>query len=370
MPRPDPHIIISGGGTGGHIFPAIAIANALKEKFENVNILFVGAKGKMEMEKVPTAGYPIEGLWISGLQRRLDWRNLLFPVRLVSSLIHAGKIVSRFKPDLAIGTGGYASGPLLYVASRRKVPTLILEQNSYPGMTNKWLSGRVNKICVGYEGMESYFPPEKIVVTGSPIRKEILEMKATREDGISAFGLDNDKPVLLIIGGSQGARRVNQTLLDHLEEIIMTGVQLLWQTGKYSYQKAESAVKAKGLEKEVKVVEFIQHMDMAYAAADLIVSRAGAIAIAEITEARKPAIYVPLPSAAEDHQTKNAMRLVSGHAAVMVAEAELDQKLVTMIRDLIERSSDRLVMVQNLKRFSHPHATEMIMEQALKLISN
>ncbi len=359
---------MSGGGTGGHIFPAIAIANALKAKLPEADILFVGARGKMEMEKVPAAGFPIEGLWISGFQRSMDLQNLLFPLKVLRSLREAGKIVKRFQPDIAIGTGGYASGPLLYAATRRRIPALILEQNSYPGMTNRLLGRRVNKICVGYEGMEDYFPADKIVVTGSPIRKEILEMKATREEGRSAFELKGTSPVLLIIGGSQGARRINQAILDHMETILEAGVNLLWQTGKYSFEKAKKAVAEKGLEERVKVTEFIQRMDLAYAAADLIVSRAGAIAIAEITEVRKPAIYVPLPSAAEDHQTKNAQTLVKGHAAVMVSENELDEKLVGVIHDLIKTESDRLVMVQNLKRFSHPDATDHIVEEAIKLI--
>ncbi|MEJ2594565.1 MAG: undecaprenyldiphospho-muramoylpentapeptide beta-N-acetylglucosaminyltransferase [bacterium] len=362
------NILMSGGGTGGHIFPAIAVANALKVRLPEANILFVGARGKMEMEKVPAAGFPIEGLWISGFQRRLDLQNLMFPLKVLRSLREAGKIIKRFQPDIAVGTGGYASGPLLYAAARRRIPSLILEQNSYPGMTNRLLGKRVNKICVGYEGMEAYFPAEKIIVTGSPVRKEILEMKATREEGRSAFELSGSAPVLLIIGGSQGARRINQAILDHLEKILEAGVNVLWQTGKYSFEKANKAVNEKGLEQRIKVTEFIQRMDLAYAAADLIVSRAGAIAIAEITEVRKPAIYVPLPSAAEDHQTKNAQTLVKGHAAVMVSEDELDKKLVRVIHDLIERESDRLVMVQNLKRFSHPDATNHIVEEVLKLI--
>lgn len=363
------NILISGGGTGGHIFPAIAIANALKAKLKDPNILFVGAKGKMEMEKVPKAGYPIEGLWISGLQRRLDGQNLSFPFKVISSLRQASKIIRQFDPDIAIGTGGYASGPLLYMASKKHIPTLILEQNSYPGITNKLLGKRVNKICVAYKDMAKYFPSEKITITGSPIRKEILDMNVTREEGLSEFNLTEKKPTLLIIGGSQGARRVNQAILDNIDQILESGVQLLWQTGKYSFEKIKQEVLSKGFEENVKVTEFISRMDLAYAASDLIVSRAGAIAIAEITAVRKPAILVPLPSAAEDHQTKNALTLVKGHAAVMVKENELDERLPIVISDLIRNTSDRLVMVQNLKRFDHPKATELIVDEALKLMN-
>lgn len=363
------NILISGGGTGGHIFPAIAIANALKAKLGNPNILFVGAKGKMEMEKVPEAGYPIEGLWISGLQRRLDSQNLSFPFKVISSLRAAGQIIRKFEPDIAIGTGGYASGPLLFMATKKHIPTLILEQNSYPGVTNKLLGKRVNTICVAYEGMDNYFPADRITITGSPIRKEIRKMKVSRDEGLSAFDLKPEKPTLLIIGGSQGARRVNQALLDHIEKILESGVQVLWQTGKYSFEKVQQQMAEKGLDQDVKVTEFISRMDLAYAAADLIVSRAGAIAIAEIVAVKKPAIFVPLPSAAEDHQTKNAQTLVKGHAAVMVKENELDERLAIVIADLVRNSSDRFVMVQNLKRYDHPKATDLIVEEALKLMN-
>ena len=363
-----PNILISGGGTGGHIFPAIAIANALKSEMADANILFVGARGRMEMKKVPEAGYPIEGLWISGLQRKLDKQNLLFPFKVIRSLRDAARIIKRFRPDVAIGTGGYASGPLLYMASRRKIPSLILEQNSYPGITNKLLGKTVNRICVAYEGMDKYFAAEKITVTGSPIRKEIRNLTATREEGLEAFGLKPGLPVLLIIGGSQGAMRINEAVIENLGEILDPGVQLIWQTGRTSFAKANDAVSGRGVGDRVKVTEFITRMDLAYAASDLIVSRAGAIAIAEITAVKKPAIFVPLPGAAEDHQTKNAMTLVKGHAAVMVNEADLNDRLAKVVSDLIKNKSDRLVMVQNLKRFDHPDATEKIVKEILKLM--
>lgn len=362
------NILVSGGGTGGHIFPAVAIANALKAKLKNVNILFVGAKGKMEMEKVPKAGYPIEGLWISGLQRKLDLQNLSFPFKVISSLRQAKKIVKKFKPDAAVGTGGYASGPLLYVASKAKIPTLILEQNSYPGITNKLLGKTVKKICVAYDGMDKYFPREKINLTGSPIRKEILKLKVTRDEAIDFFGLKSNIPTLLVIGGSQGARKINEALTENLDNILSTGIQLIWQTGTYSFGMAKTAAERSAKKEKIKVVDFINRMDMAYAAADLIVSRAGAIAIAEIVAVKKPAIFIPLPSAAEDHQTKNAMTLEKGHAAVMVKETEMKEKLAGTINGLMKNQSDRLIMVQNLKRFEHPDATEKIVDEIIQMI--
>ena len=365
------NILISGGGTGGHIFPAIAIANALKARLaEKVNILFVGAEGRMEMEKVPQAGYKIEGLWISGLQRKLDLQNLSFPFKLISSLHKSGGIVKRFNAHAAVGTGGYASGPLLYKASKKKVPTLILEQNSYPGITNKLLGKTVNKVCVAYKGMEKYFPAGKITITGSPIRKEILHLNVSKEEAYKFFGLKPGKPALLIIGGSQGALRPNEVIAEKLDEILSLDIQVLWQTGKHSIEMAKKAVEKSKYKGKIKVTEFIKRMDMAYAAADLIISRAGAIAIAEIVAVKKPAILIPLPSAAEDHQTKNALTLVNGKAAVLVKESEAREKLAITIKDLMQNQGDRFVMVQNLKRFEHPEATEQIVDEILKMIDN
>ena len=361
-------ILISGGGTGGHIFPAIAIANALKLKLKDVDILFVGAKGRMEMEKVPQAGYPIKGLWISGLQRSLDLSNLAFPFKLVSSLMGAAKIIKQFKPDVAIGTGGYASGPLLYMAARKKIPTLILEQNSYPGITNKLLGKTVNKICVAYKELEKYFLKEKIVVTGTPIRKEILDLQVSREEGLEYFKLQSKKPVLLIIGGSQGAQKINEAIAKNLEEILALNISIIWQSGKPSFEMAKAAAAKSANSDAVRVIDFITRMDMAYAAADLIISRAGAIAIAEIIAVNKAAIFIPLPSAAEDHQSKNAATLVKGHAAVLVKESEVDEKLLKTINDLIKVKSTRLILAQNLKRFERPDATERIVEEVIELM--
>ncbi len=361
-------ILISGGGTGGHIFPAIAIADALKKRLKNVEILFVGAKGRMEMEKVPQSGYDIKGLWISGFQRKFDKRNLKFPFKLISSLMEARSIVKSFKPDIAIGTGGYASGPLLYVASRRKVPTLILEQNSYPGITTKLLAGRVDKICVAYQGMEKYFAKEKITVTGSPIRELITNNEVTESESRRFFGLDESSPVLLIIGGSQGALGINRAVTANMKEICSLGIKILWQTGDSSFEQAKNAIEENGLNEDVVLRKFISAMDKAYCAADIVVSRAGAIALAEIVAVEKPAIFIPLPTAAEDHQTKNAMTLVEGGAAVLLKENEAVDNLSEAIKQLLPGSEKSLQLINNIKEFKTPNATQNIVNEALKLI--
>ena len=361
-------ILMSGGGTGGHIFPAIAIANKLKEHFPCADILFVGAKGRMEMEKVPAAGYPIEGLWISGFQRKVTVDNLSFPFKLMNSLCNAKKIVKRFKPDVAIGTGGYASGPLLFAASRKKVPTLILEQNSYPGITNKILGKRVDKVCVAYAGMEKYFPGKKLVVTGAPIRKEILNLKVGRREGLEFFGLNDKMPVLLVIGGSQGARGINNAIIENLNAILQQEVQLLWQTGKSSIEMAKQVAKESRFSSRVKVIEFISEMDKAYAAANILVSRAGAIAIAEIIAVGKPAIFIPLPSAAEDHQTKNALSLTQKGAGIMLKESEAKSKIADEITGLVNSQEKRNRIIENLKAFRTDDATENIVKEVMKLI--
>jgi len=362
------NILMSGGGTGGHIFPAIAIADALKKRLKDVEILFVGAKGRMEMEKVPQSGYEIKGLWISGIQRKLDKRNLMFPFKLISSLLGASRIVKSFKPDIAIGTGGYASGPLLFIASKRKVPTLILEQNSYPGITTKILAGTVNKICVAYDGMEKYFDKDKITVTGSPIRELITNNKITQIEARNFFELNEKSPVLLIIGGSQGALGINRAITANLNNICSLGIQILWQTGMSSFTDASKAVEENALQKSVVVKEFISRMDMAYSAADIVVSRAGAIALAEIVAVEKPAIFIPLPSAAEDHQTKNALTLVEGNAAVLVKEKEAVAELFEAIKQLIPGGKKSLELKKNIKKFKTPNATQSIVDEAIKLI--
>ncbi len=364
-----PKILISGGGTGGHIFPAIAIANKIRDKYPESEILFVGAKGRMEMEKVPAAGYDIEGLRISGFQRKLTVDNLSFPFKLMGSLCKASRIVKKFKPDVAVGTGGYASGPLLYMASRKKVPTLILEQNSYPGVTNKILGKTVDTICVAYPGMEKYFPEEKIVITGSPLRKEILNIKVTKKEALEFFGLKEELPVLLIIGGSQGAKGINDAIKENLDKIVATGVQVIWQTGKLSYKEAKERAEKSPFSERIKVLEFISEMDKAYAACDMIVSRAGAIALAEIVVVGKPAIFIPLPSAAEDHQTKNALTLTESGAAILLPEKEAKEKIADTINSLVNSREKRKSIESNLKKFRTGDATEKIVNEIEKLIN-
>ncbi|MGB1039481.1 MAG: undecaprenyldiphospho-muramoylpentapeptide beta-N-acetylglucosaminyltransferase, partial [Flavobacteriales bacterium] len=313
--------IISGGGTGGHIYPAIAIANAIKEKQSKAEILFVGANGKMEMEKVPKAGYEIIGLDIAGLQRKLTVKNLSFPFKLFRSLKKAKQIVKDFNPDVAIGVGGYASGPLLRQAGKLGVPTLIQEQNSYPGITNKLLARKAKKICVAYDKMERFFDESKIVFTGNPVRKEILNIEGKKERGQNHFKLDTNKKTVLVIGGSLGARTVNNSIKNAAKLLDENNIQVLWQTGKYYYEDMKSFVDENKLI-SIKVYDFIYEMDLAYASADLVVSRAGALSISELCLVGKPTILVPSPNVSEDHQTKNAMALVNHNAAQLVTDIE------------------------------------------------
>lgn len=363
MPK-EINILVSGGGTGGHIFPAISIANAIQEKLVNANIHFVGALGKMEMDKVPLAGYQITGLWISGLQRKLTTKNLLFPFKVVSSIYKAYRIINKFKPSIVIGTGGYASGPLLYVASKKNIPTLIHEQNAFPGITNKLLSKRVNKVCVSYPNMEKYFPREKIIITGNPIRKEILNLAPSKKEGLDFFNLENKKQTLLIIGGSQGAKQINIAVAENLEKLLALNLQIIWQTGSSSTILAENAANGNN---HIVVTEFIHKMDMAYVAADFIISRAGAIAIAEIIAVKKPAILIPLPSAAEDHQTKNATTLVDGDAALMIKEENAISSLPVVIKSLVEDPKLQKTIIKNLDNFSYPDAADNIAKEAIKM---
>jgi UDP-N-acetylglucosamine--N-acetylmuramyl-(pentapeptide) pyrophosphoryl-undecaprenol N-acetylglucosamine transferase len=359
--------IISGGGSGGHIFPAIAIANSLKETYPNCEILFIGAKDKMEMEKVPAAGFKIEGLWISGFQRSLSPKNLSFPFKVISSLNKAKKIIKKFKPELVIGVGGFASGPTLYQAAKLGIPTLIQEQNSYPGITNIILSKRVDKICVAYDNMEKYFPAEKIFFTGNPIRKEVVQIKGKREEALEFFGLSADKPVVLVVGGSLGARTINEAIEKHLKDFYSRGIQLIWQTGKNYFAQADNAVKAID-NSGIKATAFITKMDMAYAAADIVVSRAGAIAISELCVVRKPVILVPSPFVAEDHQTKNALALMTNHAAVLVKDVELQDKLMTEIIRLVDNEKERLTLIKNITQMGVEDATRAIVSVANSLL--
>lgn len=346
-------VVISGGGTGGHIYPAIAIANALKELIPGVEILFVGARGRMEMEKVPAAGYKIEGLWISGIQRRLTLDNLLFPVKILSSYRRAKQIIREFKPDIAIGVGGYASFPLLYAASRIGVPTLIQEQNGYAGVANKVLAFKAEKICVAYEGMEKFFPSDKLALTGNPVRKDIIAVDFKREQAIGHFGLNPDKPTLLVIGGSLGARTINESIDEGLERIEQEGAQVLWQTGKWYAEKAKERVRKFT---DAKAFEFIYEMDLAYAAADIVVSRAGALSISELSLVGKPVILVPSPNVAEDHQTKNAMALVRKDAALLVKDDEARERLVDELISLFKNPDTRGRLSKNIKTLGRPDA--------------
>ena len=354
-------LLISGGGTGGHIFPAVAIANAVKKKYPDSRIEFVGAQGRMEMEKVPAAGYTIHGLWISGLQRKLSLSNLVLPFKVLSSLWRSWWLVRRFKPDATVGVGGYASGPLNYVASGMGIPLLLQEQNSYPGITNKLLKNRASRICVAYPAMDQYFPAEKLVLTGNPIRQDILTSTATREEAMEFFGLDPNMRTVLVVGGSLGARAINQAMDHQLEKLAESGTQILWQTGK-SYT-GEAGMFSWG----VKTV-FIQRMDLAYKLADVVVSRAGALSISELSALGKACIFVPLPSAAEDHQTKNAMRLVEAKAAKLCKNSEAREKLVPMVLDLLQNEDELEQLRREIRTFALPSAADEILKELEKMV--
>ncbi|MFC4096385.1 undecaprenyldiphospho-muramoylpentapeptide beta-N-acetylglucosaminyltransferase [Euzebyella saccharophila] len=355
--------ILSGGGTGGHIYPAIAIANELKRRYPNAEFLFVGAQGRMEMEKVPQAGYKIEGLWITGLQRKLTLKNVMFPFKVISSLLKSGKIARRFKPHAVIGTGGFASGPMLRVASGKNIPCVLQEQNSFAGITNKLLKNRVSKICVAYDGMEKFFPADKIVKTGNPVRGDLVEMQVDKKEALSHFGLDLQKPTLLILGGSLGARRINQLIAAKLEYIQSLGLQVIWQCGKLyieEYKKYESDT--------VKVFDFMNRMDYAYTAADVMISRSGAGAVSELSIVGKPVLFIPSPNVAEDHQTKNAMALVNEDAALILRELELDEKFESVFSGLINDPSRQRKLSANIKKMALPNATKHIVDEIEKLL--
>lgn len=361
-------VIISGGGTGGHIYPAIAIANAIKEKEPNTEILFVGANGKMEMEKVPKAGYEIIGLDIAGLQRKLTIKNLSFPFKLMKSLRRAKQIVKEFKPDIAIGVGGYASGPLLRQAGKLGVPTLIQEQNSYPGITNKLLARKAMKICVAYDNMNRFFEESKIVFTGNPVRKEILNIEGKKERGLTHFGLEKDKKVLLVIGGSLGARTINNSIKNAAKQLEENGIQVLWQTGKYYFEEMKSFVKEHNLT-NIKVHDFVYEMDLAYASADLVVSRAGALSISELCLVGKPTILVPSPNVSEDHQTKNAMALVNHNAAQLVKDIDSPEVFGEEVVKLINDNEKLIKLSVNIIGFGRPNAADSIANEVFKIVN-
>lgn len=362
----DVKILISGGGTGGHIFPAIAIANAVKDQTPQAEILFVGAQDKMEMEKVPAAGYPIKGLWISGLHRSLSLKNLLFPLKLIVSLIKSFSIIRSFKPDAVVGVGGFASGPVLYVATRMKIPVLVQEQNSFPGITNKLVADKANRICVAYEGMEKHFPKNRILLTGNPVRKEMVEITGKRAEAMDFFGLNDQKKTLLVIGGSLGARSINTAMEEAIGSMLEKGLQVIWQTGK-SFAEKTSGLKARYRGKDLFITEFIQRMDLAYAAANIVVSRAGAIAVSELCLVGKPCILVPFPFAAEDHQTKNAQALVNKHAAIHLPDKEVKERLLQEVTGLMENETLQRQLSENIVTMAKPEAAKTIAAEVIKL---
>lgn len=352
--------IISGGGTGGHIFPAIAIADELKRRLPDAEILFVGAKDRMEMQKVPQAGYPIEGLWISGLQRKLSWQNLLFPLKFISSLLKSRSIIKRFKPDAVIGTGGFASGAVVKVAGQMGIPTFIQEQNSYAGITNKMLAKNAHKICVAYDAMEQFFPKEKIVKTGNPIRDGLLNIGEYRSEGLSYFHLDSQQKTLLVLGGSLGARRINQLIEQQLPLFEQLGVQVLWQCGKLYYEEYK-----KYNSEQVRILAFIDRMELAYAAADVIISRAGASSVSELCVVGKPVIFIPSPNVAEDHQTKNARAIADKQAAILLRESELNEQFANTFSKLIADEAQQEALSAHIKALAQPNATKDIVNLIL-----
>ena len=359
------NILISGGGTGGHIYPAIAIANEIKLRYPDANFLFVGAKDKMEMEKVPQAGYEIKGLWISGIQRKLTVDNLSFPLKLTNSLWKANTIINKFKPDIAIGTGGFASGPTLIMASRKGVPTLIQEQNSFPGITNKLLSKRAKKICVAYDNLERFFPVDKIVKTGNPVRQDLLNIHTKVNQGKDFFQIDKNKKIILVLGGSLGARKINQLVESNLDFFKKQEVQVIWQCGKFYYQEYK---KYDDLE-HVQVHQYINKMDLAYAASDIIISRAGASSVSELCIVGKPVIFIPSPNVAEDHQTKNAKSIADKHGAILLPESELETFPI-VFETLLKDKGKQEHLSENIKELALPSATTNIVNEIEKLLKS
>ena len=358
-------VVISGGGTGGHIFPAIAIADALKRRFPKADILFIGAQGRMEMERVPKAGYPIEGLWISGFTK--DLSALSLPFKLISSLTKARRILKRFRPDVVVGVGGFASGPTLKAANWLGIPTVIQEQNSYPGKTNRNVGKKAKAICVAYDHLDQWFPAEKIHFTGNPLRANIT-LNGTREEAAEYFHLDPTKPVALLVGGSQGALGINKGISAQLAAFKDSVLQLIWQTGKFYLEQAQQEVKALGLEEQVKPTVFIDRMDLAYGLADVVISRAGAMSISELALVQKPVIFVPLPTAAEDHQTKNAQQLVDAEAALMVRNADTEKELIPTLFRLKDDRELQTKLSTNIGKFARPNAADDIVEQIIKAL--
>jgi UDP-N-acetylglucosamine--N-acetylmuramyl-(pentapeptide) pyrophosphoryl-undecaprenol N-acetylglucosamine transferase len=360
-------VIISGGGTGGHIFPAISIANAIKSLCPNASILFVGAEGRMEMQRVPAAGYEIKGLPICGFDRKNLLRNIKVLFKIWKSQRMAKKIIRDFRPMAAVGVGGYASGPLLNTAASMGIPCLIQEQNSYAGVTNKLLAKKAQKICVAYEGMERFFPADKIMLTGNPVRQTLLESTITREDALKAFLLNPEKKTVLLVGGSLGARTINESVVNHLKDIESSGLQFIWQTGKYYSQQIAEQLKEKGKPENLKVMDFISDMAAAYKAADLVISRAGASSISEFCLIGKPVILVPSPNVAEDHQTKNAMALVNREAALFVKDSEAPEKLIDLAIATVNDDAKLQSLSENVLKMALPNSADIIAKEVIKL---
>ncbi len=360
-------LMISGGGTGGHIFPALAIADEFRRRHPDANILFVGAQGRMEMKRVPEAGYAIEGLWISGIQRKLTWSNLMVPVKLLTSYFKARRLVAAFRPHAVIGTGGYASVPVMLAAVRIGVPTLIQEQNAYAGLANRQVARKVHRICVAYENMGRYFPAEKIRVTGNPVRKDIINVNDKRGQAYISFGFAAGVKTLLVIGGSLGARTLNESLRLHIDKIMDAGIQVIWQCGSRYYAEYDRWLRAYDRRK-IRLYDFLHDIDLAYAVADVVISRAGALAVSELCVAEKAAILVPSPNVAEDHQTKNARVLADRGAAVLIPDELARKVLVDEALRLLFDEERTLHMAKNAKALARPHATEDIVNEVETLI--
>ena len=361
-------IIISGGGTGGHIFPAISIAETFKQRFPDAEILFTGADNRMEMERIPAAGFRIIGLPVSGLNRSNLFKNIKVVSQLFKSLRMAKKIIREFQPDAVVGVGGYASGPTLWAATQLKIPTLIQEQNSYAGITNKFLGKRAERICVAYEGMERFFPAHKLMLTGNPVRKDLEESVQKKEEALDYFHLQPTRKTVLIIGGSLGARTINNGMLQGLDRLLEAGVQIIWQTGRYYHDTIKRQLSGKDVRDLLWLSDFISRMDYAYAAADLVVSRAGAGSISELCLLKKPAILVPSPNVAEDHQTKNALAIVNRKAALMIADKDAGSQLVDCILKLIHDTGQLALLSQNIGQMAHHRSAESIVDEIEKLI--
>lgn len=358
-------IIISGGGTGGHIFPAIAIANEIKHRYADAEILFVGAENRMEMEKVPAAGYRIIGLNVVGMNRKHLWKNFSLPFKLLKSLTQTRKIIRDFAPDVVVGVGGYASAPTLRSAQKLKIPTLIQEQNSLPGMTNRILSKKALKICVGYDDMERFFPKEKIVWTGNPIRQDISDIASKKEEALAFYNLKKDMPTLLVMGGSLGAGTINDGMKSNIDGLLAAGFQVIWQTGKYYYQRMLPYAEGK---ENLVMLDFLSRVDLAYAAADIIVSRAGAITISELCVVGKPLILIPSPNVAEDHQTRNAEALSSRNAAILLHDSRTVEDLGKTVVELWQNERRRELLSQNIARMGTTNSARMIVDEVIKLV--